>query len=94
MSRNQKTKERRRHPLIPLAVQEGYRQAGYWEGVTLPDIVAGWASRDAERIAVTGPVALSYSGLWERSRRLAGSLRAAGLEPGDFLLALMSSSWQ
>ncbi len=85
---------RYRHPLLPDQVQEEYRRAGYWEGRTLPQIVEGWVKRDPDRTAITGPRRLSYGEVWEESRRLAGSLTRAGLHPGEFLAALMSSSWQ
>jgi cyclohexanecarboxylate-CoA ligase len=85
---------RYRHPLLPDEVQEEYRRAGYWEGRTLPQIVRDWVERDPDRTAITGPRRLTYLELWAESRRLAGSLREAGLQPGEFLAALMSSSWQ
>jgi acyl-coenzyme A synthetase/AMP-(fatty) acid ligase len=82
------------HPLLPQDKQEEYRRAGHWEDITLPDIVRSWAERDPERVAVTGESRLTYAELWDQARRLAGALAAAGLEPGGFLPALMSSSWQ
>ncbi len=85
---------RHRHPLLPDEVQEEYRQSGYWEERTLPQIVEQWVKRDPGRTAITGPRRLSYVEVWEESRRLAGSLTEAGLKPGEFLAALMSSSWQ
>jgi acyl-CoA synthetase (AMP-forming)/AMP-acid ligase II len=85
---------RHRHPLLPDEVQEEYRRSGYWEERTLPQIVEEWVKRDPGRTAITGPRRLSYVEVWEESRRLAGSLTEAGLKPGEFLAALMSSSWQ
>ena len=85
---------RHRHPLLPDEVQEEYRRSGYWEERTLPQIVEEWVKRDPDRTAITGPRRLSYVEVWEESRRLAGSLTEAGLKPGEFLAALMSSSWQ
>ena len=85
---------RHRHPLMPDEVQEEYRRSGYWEERTLPQIVEEWVKRDPDRTAITGPRRLSYVEVWEESRRLAGSLTEAGLKPGEFLAALMSSSWQ
>ena len=89
-----RTSARHPHPLLPPEVQERFRREGYWEGRTLAGIVADWARRDPERTAVSGPNPLTYGSLWEQARRLAGSLQAAGVQPGQFLLALMSSSWQ
>jgi cyclohexanecarboxylate-CoA ligase len=82
------------HPLLPVEKQKEYRRAGHWQDITLPDIVGSWAERDSDRIAVTGETRLTYGDLWDQARRLAGALAAAGLEPGGFLPALMSSSWQ
>jgi acyl-coenzyme A synthetase/AMP-(fatty) acid ligase len=82
------------HPLLPVELQEDYRRLGYWEDLTLAEIVAGWAERDPPRIAVTGETSLSYRELWERARRLAGALREAGLEADECLLAILPSSWQ
>src|ERR687885_590060 len=82
------------HPLLPLEKHQEYRQAGHWVDITLPDIVRSWAERDPQRIAVGGETQLSYGELWEQARRLAGALAGAGLQPGGFLPALMSSSWE
>ncbi len=84
----------RHHPLLPIESQEEYRRLGYWEDITLADIVERGADRHPDRLAVTGETQLSYRQLWEQSRRLAGTLRQAGLEPGEFLLTVMPTSWQ
>jgi cyclohexanecarboxylate-CoA ligase len=82
------------HPLLPHDKQEEYRRAGHWVDITLPDIVRSWAERDPERVAIRGETQLSYRELWDQARSLAGTLASAGLQPGGFLPALMSSSWQ
>lgn len=82
------------HPLLPVEVQDDYRRRGYWEDRTLASIVAKHVARDPDRTAITGPRRLSYGELWDESCRLAGSLHAAGIKPGEFLVALLSSSWQ
>jgi len=82
------------HPLLPLELQDEYRRVGYWEELTLASIVESWAERDPDRVAVTGATQLTYGDLWERARRVAGSLREAGLAQGETLLAVMSNSWQ
>ena len=82
------------HPLLPLAVQEEYHRLGYWECITLAQIVEGWARRDPGRTAVTGRHRLSYAELWTGARRHAGSLLEAGLRPGDALIAVQPNSWQ
>jgi acyl-coenzyme A synthetase/AMP-(fatty) acid ligase len=82
------------HPLLPPDKQDEYRRAGHWQDITLPDIVRSWAECDPDRVAVTGETRLTYGELWDQARRLAGGLASAGLQPGGFLPALMSSSWQ
>ncbi|MGA7835525.1 MAG: AMP-binding protein, partial [Acidimicrobiales bacterium] len=82
------------HPLIPLDVQREWRQRGYWGELTLAKIVESWVVRDPNRTAITGDYPLTYAQLWETARRVAGALREAGLEPGQYLLAVMPNSWQ
>ncbi len=82
------------HPLLPTELQEEFRRLGYWEDLTLADIVGDWARRDPGRTAVTGETRLSYAELWEGARRVAGSLRESGFEAGECLLAIMPTSWQ
>lgn len=81
------------HPLLPANVQAEYRRLGYWEGITLAEVVQKRADLHPQRPAIVGPVALSYAELWQRARRLAGHWVDAGLEPGAFLLAVQSNSW-
>jgi acyl-coenzyme A synthetase/AMP-(fatty) acid ligase len=85
---------RHQHPLLPLEVQEEFRRLGYWEDITLADIVQRGAERHPDRVAITGETQLTYAELWEQSRRLAGTLVEAGLAPGEFVLAVMANSWQ
>ena len=82
------------HPLLPPDLQAEYRRQGYWEGITLADVVADWAAQDPDRAAIVGPHPLSYGELWEQARRVAGALRRAGLAEGDPLLAVLPQSWQ
>ncbi|MHB8335672.1 MAG: class I adenylate-forming enzyme family protein [Acidimicrobiales bacterium] len=82
------------HPLLSAELQDEYRRLGYWEDLTLAMMVESWAERDPHRIAVTGETQLTYAELWERARRVAGSLREGGLEDGEVLLAVMSNCWQ
>ena len=45
------------------------------------------AAGDGDRLALTGPAGdLSYSDLWERVRRTAAGLRAAGVQPEQRIL--------
>lgn len=82
------------HPLLSAELQEEYQRLGYWEELTLAMLVESWAERDPDRIAVTGETRLSYAQLWEQARRVAGSLRDAGLEEDEVLLAVMPNCWQ
>src|SRR5688572_806519 len=82
------------HPLLPAEVQAEYRRLGHWQGITLAEVVAERAALHPERPAIVGPEPLSYGELWRHARRLAGYLVDAGLQPGEFLLAAQSNSWQ
>ncbi len=51
------------------------------------------AAGDGDRLAVTGPAGdLSYAGLWDRVRRTAAGLRAAGVQPEQRILMVMADS--
>lgn len=82
------------HPLLPADIQAEYRRRGYWEGITLAEVVADRAARQPNRAAIVGPHPFTYAQLWERARRLAGTLASAGIEPGEFLVAVHSNGWQ
>jgi acyl-coenzyme A synthetase/AMP-(fatty) acid ligase len=82
------------HPLLSPALQADYRAKGYWEDQTLTQLIGGLVASHPDRIAIRGEQSLTYGELWERARRLAGALQADGLEPGDFVLGVMSNSWQ
>jgi acyl-CoA synthetase (AMP-forming)/AMP-acid ligase II len=86
-----RTLSRYQHPLLPAELQEQYRSRGDWEGLTLAQIVEDWATRDPDRRAVVGAEPLTYGELWEQARRVAGALQDAGLQPGEFLIAVMSN---
>jgi acyl-coenzyme A synthetase/AMP-(fatty) acid ligase len=94
MSTDSQASPRHQHPLLPLEVQEEYRRLRYWEDITLADIVQRGAERHADRIAITGETQLTYGQLWDQARRLAGTLQQEGLQPGEFVLAVMANSWQ
>ena len=79
------------HPLLPADLQAEYRRRGDWEGITLAQVVERAAAEHPDRPAVVGPDPLTYGELWERARRVAGALQAGGLEPGDFLVAVMAN---
>jgi benzoate-CoA ligase family protein len=53
------------------------------------------AAGDGDRLALTGPAGdLSYIDLWERVRRTAAGLRAAGVQPEQRILMVMADSPQ
>ena len=79
------------HPLLPAELQAEYRRRGDWEGITLAQIVEQRAEAHPDRPAVVGPQPLTYGELWEQARRVAGALQDSGLEPGEFLVAVMSN---
>ena len=61
-----------------------YRARGWWEGVTIPEMLARSAARHAEKTAlVAGDRRLSYRDLVEISDRLACGFIAAGIRPLD-----------
>jgi acyl-CoA synthetase (AMP-forming)/AMP-acid ligase II len=82
------------HPLLPAATQAEYRRLGYWEGLTLAEVVAERAARHPRRPAILGPKEITYRELWVRARKLAGTLVEGGIEPGEMLVAVQSNSWQ
>jgi len=82
------------HPLLSAEIQADYRRKGHWQDQNLAMLVESWADRDPNRIAVTGELRLSYQDVWDRARRVAGVLRAQGLEEGESLLAVLPNSWQ
>lgn len=82
------------HPLLPAEVQAEYRRLNLWEGITLAEVVAERAALHPDRPAIVGPEPLSYGQLWRHASKLAGYLVDAGMQPGEFLLAAQTNSWQ
>jgi cyclohexanecarboxylate-CoA ligase len=61
-----------------------YLKLGFWNGDTVTTWLDKWAKETPEAIAVRGPGGeMSYADIHERSRRLANSLLALGLQKGD-----------
>jgi 2,3-dihydroxybenzoate-AMP ligase len=68
----------------PAERAQRYRDAGLWEGLTVPEMVARTARRDPGKVAVVyGDRRISYAELIAQSRRLALGLLALGLKPLD-----------
>jgi acyl-CoA synthetase (AMP-forming)/AMP-acid ligase II len=91
MSGNGGTTTTYQHPLLPADLQAEYRRRGDWEGITLAGIVEQRAAEHPDRPVVVGPEPLTYGELWQQARRVAGALQDSGLEPGEFLVAVMSN---
>ena len=61
-----------------------YRARGWWEGITIPEMLARSAARQPQKTAlVSGEQRLSYRDLVETSDRLACRFLEAGIEPLD-----------
>ena len=61
-----------------------YRQRGWWEGITIPQLLERSAARHPGKTAlVSGELRLSYADLVTGSRRLACGFLAAGIEAQD-----------
>lgn len=68
----------------PADLAERYRARGWWEGITIPEMLARSAARHPEKTAlVSGDLRLSYRDLVETSDRLACRFIEAGIEPLD-----------
>jgi 2,3-dihydroxybenzoate-AMP ligase len=68
----------------PADLAQRYRARGWWEGVTIPEMLARSAARHPEKTAlVAGDLRLSYRDLVEISDRLACRFIEAGIKPLD-----------
>ena len=68
----------------PADLARLYRARGWWEGVTIPEMLARSAARHPEKTAlVAGDLRLSYRDLVEISDRLSCGFLAAGIKPLD-----------
>ncbi|MCB0997568.1 MAG: AMP-binding protein [Acidimicrobiales bacterium] len=61
-----------------------YLDQGWWDGSTLPSVVAAHAQQRPDAVAVTDENGrLTYAELWADARRVAGWLRGRGVGEGD-----------
>ena len=68
----------------PALMAEQYRRRGWWEGITIPELLERRAARHPDKTAlVSGEQRLSYADLVASHRRLACRFLAAGVKPGD-----------
>ena len=68
----------------PAPMAEQYRRRGWWEGITLPELLERRAACHPDKTAlVSGEQRLSYADLVAGHRRLAYRFLAAGVQPRD-----------
>ena len=68
----------------PSEFAERYRQAGYWQGERLGDLLRRWAEAGGDRAAVSnGNATMTYAELDAAADRVAAGLRRLGLSKGD-----------
>ncbi|WP_370177879.1 (2,3-dihydroxybenzoyl)adenylate synthase [Alteriqipengyuania sp.] len=71
----------------PRDLAESYREKGYWQGRTFPDLLREQAVRYADRTAVIGGgERWTYRELEQRAERAAAGFCAVGLKAGDRVL--------
>jgi 2,3-dihydroxybenzoate-AMP ligase len=69
---------------FPEEFAQRYREAGYWRGETLGDLLREWAALPEPRTAIVeGERRWSYAELDAKADRLAAGFRALGIEPGN-----------
>ena len=68
----------------PDDIAEKYRALGYWQGMTLADLLAQAVRRAPDRVAVVhGAERITYQALGDAADRLACGLLDAGIRPLD-----------
>lgn len=68
----------------PETFARRYRTLGYWEGASIPAVLAAAAAQRPDRVAlVDGDVRVTYAQLVERIERLAARFVRAGVKPLD-----------
>jgi len=71
----------------PASLADHYRARGWWEGITIPQLLERSAARlPAKTALVYGDRRLSYAELVAAYRRLACRFLAEGIQPGDRVL--------
>jgi acyl-CoA synthetase len=81
---------------IPADLSRDYTEAGYWRDETLGELLAGSiAARPDLTVKIRSsvrPWSGNFAQVFDASRRLAASLRARGIEPGD-VVAFQLPNW-
>ena len=77
----------------PAELARRYREAGYWEGITLVEMLQRTMRRCPDKTAVVdGARRLTYTQLVSYVERLAGAFHAAGLRPRERVVFQMPNS--
>jgi acyl-coenzyme A synthetase/AMP-(fatty) acid ligase len=82
------------HPFLSAELVQRYRQEGYWSGVSLAETVHRWSETQPDSPAVTGATRLTYSELDRAAGRFAAHLVAAGVGPGEVVVAVLPNGWE
>jgi 2,3-dihydroxybenzoate-AMP ligase len=79
----------------PDEYARAYREAGYWAGRPLGELLADRASAHADGCAlVDGELRLTHSQLWERAMAAAARLAELGLAEGDRIVVQLPNGWE
>ena len=80
---------------------DGFRKAGYWLDKTVDQFLAEAIARTPDKISIVADRAdrdqalrLSYRELGDRVERVANSLRALGVDAGDFVTVQLPNWWE
>ncbi len=77
----------------PEEFAQAYRRQGYWQDITLFDVLVRTAARFPEKLAVVdGARRTSYAELRHEAERLAAGLAALGLRPRDRVVFQLNNS--
>lgn len=76
----------------PEEVAERYRREGYWQGLTLGELLREWAARHGERTAlVHGDSRITYAEVDAAADRRAAGLHGLGIRAGDRVVVQLPS---
>jgi len=81
--------------VLPHDVQERYRRSGAWGPETLVSRLDAVCARAPDRIAlIDGDTHLTFAEFAARVGRIAGHLRASGVQPGDVVSWQLPNRWE
>jgi acyl-CoA synthetase (AMP-forming)/AMP-acid ligase II len=81
------------HPLLPAELQERYRADGLWRAETILDLLLATARAAPDRPLYLAPEVRTYGEVAGDALALAGHLIAAGVRPGDAVVAPLVNGW-